>query len=126
MTIERTFIITQDAWYANPKIVGDDASQVHACPEVMIQMTGPAGSGEFAIRWRLDRKAPRLEMFDDAWALIPHFADLFQWLQEHPDQDVTPADVGAALKTMGMQDVTRRQPPKSVVSPTPRRPGARP
>ena len=132
MSVERKFCFTQEAWYSQPEIVGQD-NPIYAANEVMIQLDSPTISGEFAIRWRQDNQYPRLEMYSDSWGLMPHFADLFRWLELKHDHDFTPAELCEALREFGMKDVTPRQMPKETAERHPevakvirerRRPGA--
>lgn len=108
--LTRTFLYSQEAWYAR---IPSDA-HLYQEAEVMIHVDTPEVSGEFAVRWRQvgDEVFPRLEMYDDAWAVLPHVSDLLQEMAKLNDQNIAPQAFCSLLKTLGMKDVTERLVPK--------------
>lgn len=111
MSIDRSFIITKEAWYADVKLVG---SEVYKEDEIMIYIETPKVSGEFGIRWHLSVNAPRLEVFDDAWPLLPMCSDLLKEMAIIGDCNISPSAFGEMLKSLGFEDKTARVHPDSV------------
>lgn len=109
----RSFIATHEAWYAkhNPRSTRGEVA------EVMFGLYPEDGgtSGEMALRWYpLTPNAPpnpRLEVFDDAWAVLATMPDVLAWLAEHDSKDPSPADFMDALRSMGFRDHTQREDP---------------
>lgn len=109
--LTRKFICSQEAWYAR---IPSDA-HLYKQAEVMIHVEAGGVDGEFAIRWKQvgGAASPRLEMYDDAWAVLPHVSDLLQEMAKLNDQNVTPQAFCSLLKSLGMKDATERLVPKS-------------
>lgn len=112
-SIQRSFIRTKEAWYADPQLVGD---KLYAQEEVTFQLETPTLNGEFFIRWHElnGKQVPRLEAYDDSWRVLPYFADLFKVMESWHDQNVPPSQVCDTLMALGMTDATPREAPKHV------------
>jgi hypothetical protein len=54
--------------------------------------------------WGHDKPVPRLNIFDDAWELLPQFADVWAALAKVDDQNITPEQFIAILKECGFKD----------------------
>ena len=89
-------------------------------PEIMVGLYHPKGgtSGEFAFRWHLvGVMTPRLEVFSDAWRVLPQFNDVLEalaafrpvetkgswWTVRSP---ITEDDVRELLLRCGLADLT--------------------
>jgi hypothetical protein len=85
-------------------------------PEINIGLYHPDGgtTGEFRLTWyeQGHESVPRLEMFNDAWAMLAHpaFAELWQWLAYHDNDNLSDADVVFFLKAIGFTDLTMYSP----------------
>lgn len=109
----RGFIHSSRAWYRESLSGG---------PVIMLGLYHPNGgtSGEFAFRWHelsARGRSPRLEVFDDAWRVLPQFDDVLQalaafrpvetkgswWTVRSP---VTEDDVRELLLRCGLADLT--------------------
>jgi len=53
-----------------------------------------------------DAPSPRLEVFNDAFALLLAMPDVLVWLAEHDGVNFSPAHFSEALKTLGFVDVS--------------------
>lgn len=110
----RGFYIHNESWYADPARYDEH--------EIMIGVYYPVEGGtdgEFCIRWRdlsyhsslgwPTRKhiAARLDVYGDAWKVLPQFQDLLDGLAKLPS-NVTPPEVHALLRSLGITDLTER------------------
>lgn len=111
MSIDRSFIITKEAWYADVKLVG---SELYKEDEIMIYIEAPNVNGEFGIRWHTAVNAPRLEVFDDAWPLLPLCSDLIKEMADIGDSNIRPLAFAEILKSLGFEDKTARVHPDKV------------
>ena len=104
--ITRSFIHLKHAWYADENLKGADFVD-----EISIQVEKSGGLiCEFNLRWFNlgDGKppAPRLEVFNDAWAgFLEHFADFLQELGKR-HSDASPDDIIAILNNLEIEDAT--------------------
>lgn len=114
MTGIRGFSIHNEAWYANPTYSDKN--------EIMIGIYYPEDGGtdgEFCICWhdlsypsnfgRPPRKhiAARMDVYGDAWKVLPQFQDFLDGLAKLPS-NVTPPEVHALLRNLGITDLTER------------------
>lgn len=108
---ERGFTIRSEAWYG--KAVA--ACESNTIDEIMVGMYHPEGgtTGEFGVRWTMlgDKPTPRLEVFNDAWHALQRFGDLLAWMASVDNQHVSPQVFAAALRSMGVKDLTKRTNP---------------
>lgn len=86
----------------------------------MVGLYHPQGgtSGEFAFRWHLvGVMTPRLEVFSDAWPVMPQFRDVLDGLAALPQEEargsfwtvkreITEDDVRELLLRCGLADLT--------------------
>lgn len=104
--MERTFIHLKRAWYG-----GASLGFGGYVDEVLLRIAGDdTPNGEIMIRWYalqdLRRPAPRLEVFDDAWAALGVCGDVLAWMASQDNQNATAEDVCQALTVMGFTDAT--------------------
>lgn len=104
----RAFTHTAESWYA-------DTALVFFNDEILIGDYPVDGGtrGEFAIRWFLtcDGLAARIEAFYDSWAFMAECKDLFDALAGLNDKSPSPQEVCAILKSIGFDDITKRERP---------------
>lgn len=106
---QRYFIHLRRAWYGEATL-----RQVPFLDEVTFGLKlrpDPGTVGEAAVRWfQLDRMiAPRLEIFDDAWAVFATFGDLVEQLGRVPSgrrRSISPTDFCRVLEGCGFDDLT--------------------
>lgn len=106
--MKRAFYILSQSWYANVCLPSTDGY----VDEVMFGLyDGTCTKGEMAMRWyRLGGTlTPRLEIFDDAWGVIP--MDVITALAEYDNRAITPEEFASILTDMGFEDVTVRENP---------------
>ena len=106
---KRCFYHTTEAWYAKPLMRILDAGYTD---EVMFGLFAPEGgtTGEMGIRWKElgGRIVPQLQVFDDGWSALSTFPDLILELGAIDNQNITPKDFCALLKSLGFKDLTPR------------------
>lgn len=82
--------------------------------EIMLGVYHRGGGcrGELAMRWHVlgGCLAPRLEVFDDAWAVLADLPELIDWMRCNNNGKATAEEFGAFLKTIGFEDTTTRYP----------------
>jgi hypothetical protein len=97
------------AWYAKANL--DCAPNLK--DEIMIGFYPSVGAGtfgEFAIRWlNTEPTGPRLEVYDDAWAVLWHCRDLLAALELLDSQNATPDEIEAKLQELGYKDLTAKE-----------------
>lgn len=103
---KRQFVHYRRAWYA----VHGEADQI------MIGYYYPDGrgtAGEFAVRWQEleGQQVPQLQVFDDAWKILPQFGDLIEALAKHNNKHVTPSEMCDILISLGIKDITPTEEP---------------
>lgn len=107
----RAFVVTREAWYADALLATDPEFS----DEVMIGDYPEEGgtSGEFCIRFVLlgGRMVPRLEAYDDSWAMLAYCHDLIDALAHWDDEKMTVQNLVTVLKNLGFADVTKREKP---------------
>lgn len=74
--------------------------------------TGEDGGtdGEFAIRWvKIDynKYTPKLEIYNDAWSILPVFQTLFEALANISSEEITPEGLRLILLSFGLVDLTK-------------------
>jgi len=99
---ERAFIWSSRAWYSD---------SVRGGEEIMFGMYSKGGgtTGEMGMRWidfGRNKKAPQLQVFDDAWETLAMFPDLIKVLGEHDNKNITPQEFVDILKACGFADFT--------------------
>ncbi len=109
MGVTFQYILLSEAQYAKTSLDG-----VGYTDEVGISVVSSEGRtlGEFTIRWYglLDNKvAPKLEVYDDAWKLLPELKPLFDYLASVNNENIEPADLCYGLKALGYKDATPRE-----------------
>ncbi|CAB5305244.1 hypothetical protein IST455A_05836 [Burkholderia multivorans] len=110
---QRYFIHLTRAWYGEATLW-----QVPFLDEVTfgLKLRAEQGTvGEAAVRWfQLDRMiAPRLEIFDDAWAVFSTFGDLVEQLGRVPSgsrRSIGPVAFCRLLEGCGFDDLTPLEP----------------
>lgn len=109
----RSFSRTKEAWYAQPAVTqGTALATMYDREEFMFNLEGPGINGEFAIRW--GSQGPRLEVYSDAWGVLPKFADVLKLLENWHQKDITADQMSEALLGLGLKDDTKRKPPKDL------------
>lgn len=106
---QRYFIHLKRAWYGEATL-----RQMPFIDEVIFGLkhrVDPGTVREAAVRWfDLDQViAPRLEIFDDAWAVFSTFNDLVEQLGRVPSgrrRSISPADFRRLLEGCGFYDLT--------------------
>lgn len=109
-TLRRTFIHFNRAWYAEANQPTPWADEVH----VGIERADGSGSG-FSIAWYpLSRNlvVPKLEVFNDAWAVLAEAEDLVRALGDLDDQSPGPEIICAMLEQLGFEDATPEERPR--------------
>jgi hypothetical protein len=111
MADDRHFIHAGQAWYAE--------TNQWLRPGINDEVYFGTREAEFAIRWRTlgDKSVPQLQVYDDGWAALLEFADLFELLAALDDQYVTPTDLCERLVSLGIEDRTPRTRPKDANAP---------
>lgn len=105
----RYFVHLKRAWYAEATL-----RETPFADEVNFGTAPVSGAGihgELAVRWyRLDHVlAPRLEVFDDGWRLLPDFGDILEAMarvRTGRNMAITPAAFCALLEGYGFADRT--------------------
>lgn len=109
----REFRVYTQSWYSR-----DVPMEADLAEEIMVGMYHPEGgtSGEFALRWVSigGRPVARLEAFDDSWSALQKFGDLLAWMATVDGDNVTPEQVAAAMREMGIVDATTRTRPAGI------------
>lgn len=99
------YIKPGEAWYAeaNRQITGDRLDS-----EIMFgaYVEGGGTLGEMAMRWH--KVGERLEIFNDAWAMlaIPEFQNVLEKLAEHGDKALSKEEFVKILEECGFEDLT--------------------
>lgn len=77
--------------------------------DIWFSLEGIGSRGELAMTWHAIGKniCPRLEVFDDAWAMLAGMTDLIEELRKRDNQLITPQQFCELLVTLGFEDVTR-------------------
>lgn len=105
----RGFTVQSESWY------GLTARDPRTIDEIMIGMYHPEGgtTGEFAVRWTMVGRepTPRLEVFSDAWHALQRFGDMLEWMAYIDGEHPSPQEFAAALRGMGIEDLTERTNP---------------
>lgn len=102
---KRGFVQTMGAWYWQQPVTPNEEFLIALYDEEMNT------TGEFAIRWVDLGKwgsAPRIEAFNDAWHVLPHFKDVLDKLAEPVHEGITPSDLRLLLLGCGLIDMTPR------------------
>jgi hypothetical protein len=104
----REYILLSEAFYAETTL--RDADYVD---EVNFQLASHGGgtAGEMTIRWyRVGGfLSPRLECYDDAWAVLGTFKDVIDAMAEVDNQNITPKQFCQLLDKLGFVDGTERR-----------------
>jgi hypothetical protein len=99
---KRKFIRSHKAWYAK-SLPNDNAS-------ITIRY---GTSGEFEIEWESLScgEVPRLKAFEDSWATLAEFPDLFAKMKEIDGDNISEDDFAVLLIELGIEDVTEYETP---------------
>ncbi len=101
------FILLSEACYAKTELKkADFVDEV----DVSTVIDGDPAD-EFRFRWyTIDGKeVPRLEIYDEAWHLLPTLNPLFDYLASADSKNTTPKQVCQALMELGYEDITPRR-----------------
>ncbi len=107
MKVEFGFILFSEARYAKSKLKSEDfVDEVN----VSALIDGDTAD-EFVFRWYVidGKETPRLEIYDDAWHLLPVLKPLFDYLASVDSKNITPKQVCEALMGLGYEDITPRK-----------------
>ncbi len=65
--------------------------------------------GEMSMRWHIlgERPVPRLEVFDDAWAVLADLPELIEWLRGKANSEPTAEEFSAFLMSIGFKEAPR-------------------
>jgi hypothetical protein len=110
MNTARAFYRSSKAWYADDRLRGE--------PEIMFGLYADDGEGciaEMAVRWYNlgSGLSPKLECFDDSWAVLATFTDLIAELGRHDSRKITEGQFAALLKKLGFKDITKYTNPEA-------------
>ena len=83
-------------------------NRLHSEIHFGIYCRGGGCRGEMAMRWHLlgGYLAPRLEVFDDAWAILADLPELIDWMRRENNGKATAEGFAAFLKGIGFEDTT--------------------
>ena len=106
--MKRGFVVLSKAWYAKACLANRDYTD-----EVTFGMydTNCGCVGEMAVKWFKTPCAPRLEVFDDSWAVLATFADVIKAMGRKNDLNITPDQFAEILVELGFEDRTETEPP---------------
>lgn len=108
----RAFYHFNESWYASAA-----RTSGRVVDEVTFGIYHEEGgtSGEMSMRWHDIASgrppAPRLECFDDAFAVLAGMPDLIAALAEHDGENMAPSDFCLLLVKLGFKDETKREAP---------------
>jgi hypothetical protein len=107
----RTFIQHSRSYYANvsPVTVEDEK----AVEELLLSVENDTSNYESYIRWYIIGKVPtaRLEIYDEAWAMLPELQDLFERLKGLGNSEPQPDDIIKVLLECEFVDKTQEKRP---------------
>lgn len=103
----RGFVVLSESWYSESYATNDIVDEI----SVGMYYPNDGTTGEFCIRWRriAGNSVPRLEVYDDAWDALHRFGDMLAWMASQDGQNVSPQAFADALRSMGVEDLTRRK-----------------
>lgn len=109
-TIARHYVVLSRAWYGEASLSTSRRQGIIDEISVGHYSSGGGTTGEFTIELHQFRQprpqtAVRVCIFDDAWHLLVHEAELFQRIGQLPEGS-TIEDVEATLKACGFIDAT--------------------
>ena len=109
MNITKQYVLFSEAWYKdNPQDKG-------AVDRVTFTTYTPGVSGEMHMVWHtigLDKPAPRLEVFDDAWQALAQCRDVLDAMATVDNESITPKQFCELLDQCEFVDVTPRDDPR--------------
>jgi hypothetical protein len=105
-----SYIHFNETWYANAltnrrrDCVDEVTLRVHTDDDEII--------GEVQVRWYKIGKtlSPRLEVYDDEWAVLPCMSSTFKALATYTGMDLSPDHFIQVLRNLGYEDVTEKEP----------------
>ena len=107
---KRKYVHLSHAWYAPSCLPGREFAD-----EVLLGLYDEEGgtAGELAVRWYAlgNRMATRLEIFDDAWGLMPQLQDLVDQLAKVGGSTLSPKEFCRMLTFCGFEDATPKEAP---------------
>ena len=110
--MKRGFTVLSKSWYADACLDGVD--HVDEIKFGLYNDNGDSGSdcaGEMAMKWHKTPAAPRLEAFDDSWAVLATFTDVIKAMGRKNDLNITPDQFAEILVGLGFEDRTEIKPP---------------
>lgn len=104
----RQYIRSHKAWYAQ----GDDIYNPTLNFEIVDE------NCDFSIKWLIvcGKLVPKLEVFDDSWAVLSKFQDLFDRMAKVNDLNISEPEFCEILKELGMVDATQYENPETFPS----------
>ena len=111
--MKRGFTVLSKSWYGKACLKGVDYVD-----EVMFGLYDGKGvitgntEGEMAMKWYKFPRAPRLEVFDDSWAVLATFTDVIKAMGRKNDLNITPNQFAEILVDLGFEDMTQTEPGK--------------
>ncbi len=109
--MKRGFVVLSKSWYADACLDGVDYVD-----EIMFGMYDGKGvitggtDGEMSMKWYKTPAAPRLEAFDDSWAVLATFTDVIAAMGRKNDLNITPNQFAEILVELGFEDMTQTKP----------------
>ncbi len=108
------YTIFNEAWYADAARNGRHTDEImFGLYAVDADGNSEGCIGEMAMRWYQlgNIRSPRLEVYNDAWAVLAGLPALIAHLAAHDNQDITPEQFAVILDRCGFEDRTQRTRP---------------